>query len=203
MGTTFSRSLRALDADGFSRSLWGVLSVAVLLGAWIAWFSSARVSRYEFSDQARLEVAQAPDAIQAAVAGRVVASHLVLGRPVQAGDILVELDSNPQRLQLQQELTRLSGTESQMGALRGEQAAEQHAREIEQQASRAAIDQARAEARGAEATASFTEADSQRLSALHAVARRYPAGCRHRDAKRERRARLREGGRCLCFRPNQ
>jgi membrane fusion protein (multidrug efflux system) len=167
MVTTFARSLRALDADGFSRSFWGILSIAILIGAWFVWFSSARVSRYEFSDRARLEVAHSPDAVQATVAGRVVASSLVLSRPVHTGDVLVELDSNPQRLQLQQELTRLSGMESQIAALRDQEAAEQHARGIEQQASHAAIDQARADVRSAEATAAFTESESRRLAALH------------------------------------
>ena len=54
----------------------------------------------ETSDSARLEVDRASYVLQADSAGRVVVSNLTLGREVRAGDVLVELDANPERLEI-------------------------------------------------------------------------------------------------------
>ena len=48
--------------------------------------------------------------MEAQVAGRVKATHLVLGQEVQGGDVLVELDVDAQRLQLEEERARLAAT---------------------------------------------------------------------------------------------
>src|SRR5437867_3866612 len=104
----FSRTMRSLEADGFRRSNLSLLVVALLLGAWLTWFFLARVQRYEVTDVARLEVDRASYPVQAPVAGRVVTSRLVLDQEVQAGEILVEIETDPQRLQLQEERARLA-----------------------------------------------------------------------------------------------
>jgi membrane fusion protein (multidrug efflux system) len=106
MPTAFIRTLGSLRADSFRRSVGGLLLGAVLLGGWTAWLFLARVSRYETTDSARLEVDRATHLLQAPYGGRVVASRLVLGRTVEAGEILVELDANPERLQMQEERAR-------------------------------------------------------------------------------------------------
>jgi multidrug resistance efflux pump len=98
----------SLPADGFRRSLWGMLLAAVLLSAWTAWFFLAQVTVYEVSAVARLEVSEAAHPVEAQVAGRVRATHLVLGQEVQGGDVLVELDADTQRLQREEERTRLA-----------------------------------------------------------------------------------------------
>lgn len=43
MPTTFSRSMRSLEADGFRRSRWGILLVMALLSAGAGWFFFARI----------------------------------------------------------------------------------------------------------------------------------------------------------------
>ncbi len=181
MATAFSRSVRSLEADGFRRSIVGLLLVILLLGAWTAWFFLARVARYEVTDQARLEVDQAAHPMQAAVSGRVLSSHLALGAEIHAGDILVELDSTPQRLQLMEQRARLAVIPPQIQALRAEVAAEQQARTVEQHASVTAHEQAVAQIRGSEATAKFAEEDSQRLAQMTAEGL-----LSERDARRSR-----------------
>ena len=168
MATAFSRSVRSLEADGFRRSIFGLLLVFVLLGAWTAWFFLARVARYEVTDQARLEVDQAAHPMQATVSGRVLASHLALGAEVHAGDILVELDSTPQRLQLMEQRARLAVIPTQIKALHAEVAAEEQARGAERHATVTAHEQAMAQIRGSEATAKFAEEDSKRLAQMTA-----------------------------------
>ena len=163
MSTAFSRSVRSLEADGFRRSIFGFLLVFVLLGAWTAWFFFSRVARYEVTDQARLEVDTAAHPMQATVSGRVIASRLALGTEVHTGDILVELDSTPQRLELMELRARLAAIPPQIESLRDEVAAEQQARGAEQHASITARDQVQAQIRESEATAKFAEDDSKSL----------------------------------------
>jgi multidrug resistance efflux pump len=168
MSTAFSRSVRSLEADGFRRSIFGFLLVFVLLGAWTAWFFFARVARYEVTDQARLEVDTAAHPMQATVSGRVISSRLALGAEVHTGDILVELDSTPQRLELMELRARLAAIPPQIQSLRDEVAAEQQARGAEQHATVTARDQVQAQIRESEATAKFAEDDSKRLSEMNA-----------------------------------
>ena len=69
MSATFSRSMRSLAADGFRRSIWGTFFVAALLGTWGVWLFCARVTLYEVTDAARLEVDQAVHPVTAVAAG--------------------------------------------------------------------------------------------------------------------------------------
>src|SRR5207245_347264 len=84
-------------AEGFGRSLAGLLSAALLLGGWGAWFLLSRVAVYEVTRNARLEVDRAAHPIATPVAGRVAMTHLVVGQEVQAGEVLVELDAEAPR----------------------------------------------------------------------------------------------------------
>jgi multidrug resistance efflux pump len=163
----FSRTMRSLDADSFRRSNIAMLVAALLLGTWMTWFFLARVERYEVTDLARLEVDRAIYLIQAPVAGRVVASRLVLDQEVQAGDVLVEIETDPQRLELEEERARLTTLPPQITALRNEVAAVELALHQEQQATTVALEQARAQFRESEALARFAEQEAERLKQLH------------------------------------
>ena len=167
MPASFTRAVRSLEADGFRRSIFGLLLVAVLLGAWTTWFLRAHVARYEVTNEARFEVDQAAYLLQAPASGRAVASRLVLGAMVKAGDVLVELDANPQRLQLAQARAHLATLAPEIEARRQETTAEEGARAAEQQAAGAAQDQARAQVRESQARAAFTAEDEERLKQLY------------------------------------
>lgn len=114
----FSRTMGSLGAHGFRASSVGIVVAVLLLAVWLTWFFLARVARYEVTDQARLQVDHAIYPIQAPVAGRVVAAHLLLDRVVHAGEGLAEVDSDPQRLQLEEERSRLTAVSPQILALR-------------------------------------------------------------------------------------
>jgi multidrug resistance efflux pump len=160
----------SLTADGFRRSLLGMLLAAVLLSAWTAWFFLAHVTVYEVSAVARLEVSEAAHPVEAQVAGRVRATHLVLGQEVQGGDVLVELDADTQRLQLEEERTRLAALIPQPSELRAEISAEETAQHEDQQAGQVALDQARARHREAAAAAQLSGQEAERMARLHARA---------------------------------
>src|SRR5438552_1669805 len=106
MPNTFSHSLRHLAGDNLRRSTLGLFIVVLFLGAWITWSLLARVAIYETTNTARLEVDRAVHPIQAPISGRVVATNLAVGRSVQVGDVLVELDSESERLQIVEERDR-------------------------------------------------------------------------------------------------
>jgi membrane fusion protein (multidrug efflux system) len=78
----------------------------------------------------------------------------------------VELDANPQRLQLAEERSRLAVLAPQSEELRQEITAEEKARTAERQTSVAALDQARADMREAQARATFAEEDAERVARL-------------------------------------
>jgi membrane fusion protein (multidrug efflux system) len=161
MPTAFSQSLRSLAAERFSHALLGWLPAVVLLGGWVAWFVMARVAVYEVTGMARLEVDRAVYPVAAPLAGRVVATHLAVGREVQAGDLLVELDAEAQRLQLQEQRVRLDALTTRLTAQRKEVAAEEAARRAEQQATRATLEEAQARRREAEAALRSAEEEAE------------------------------------------
>src|SRR4051812_47190924 len=103
MSTGFSRTLRSLRADNWSAPIAAILLAGCLLAAWLAWACYARVTVYEITNSARLEVNRAAYSIQSPIAGRISASSLAVNREVNAGDVLVELDASPERLQLREE----------------------------------------------------------------------------------------------------
>lgn len=166
MSTTFSRSMRSLAADGARRSAWGLLSALVLLAAWAAWLFLARVEVYEVTDTARLEVERQVHPVGAPVAGRVVATHLVLDQEVKAGAVLVELDAEAQRLQLAEERARQAGLAAQLAALHDEVKAQEEAQRLERKAAAVGLDEARARHREEEVGAHFAEQEVERLTRL-------------------------------------
>jgi multidrug resistance efflux pump len=164
----FSTTQRTLEADGFRGTMLGVLLVAGLLSAWGAWFIGAQVALYAVSETARLEMSQAAHPVEAPVAGRVMATHLALGREVQDGDLLVELDATAQQLQLEEEQARLSAFTPQLEALHTAIAAEEQALRESRQAARVAIDESRARHREAEVAARMADEEAELFARLHA-----------------------------------
>jgi multidrug resistance efflux pump len=160
--------MHALAIDGFRRSRLGTLLVAALLGSWAAWFVLARVVLYEVSATARLEVDQAAHLVEAQVAGRVKATHLVLGQEVQVGDVLVELEADAQQFLLEEMRVQLTALAPQLTALDAEIAAEEEARREDQQAGQMGLDQARARHREAEAAAQLSAEEAERMTLLRA-----------------------------------
>ena len=168
MPSGFSRSLRTLENDGFRGSALGLCLATALLAAWTAWFLKAPLARYETSDRARLEVDRAVYSVQTPLDGRVIASRLALGRAVQAGEVLVELESEPERLQIQEQRARLAAIEPQLESLKTVLASQEQSAGNDRQASEAALAQARAQLREAEAVTALAKQQAERLRQLHA-----------------------------------
>jgi multidrug resistance efflux pump len=168
MPTPFTRCTRALNADGFNRSAFVILLTAILLGGWLAWFVLANVALYETTDAARLEVDRAVYPIEVLAGGRVTATHLKIGREVKAGDVLVELETESQRLQLIEEQARITALTAQLAALRGQSTAEQQVQVETRQAAPVALDESRARLEEAEAAARAAADEARRYEQLRA-----------------------------------
>jgi len=193
MSSPFSRTLRSLEADGFQRTSWRLLLAAALLTAWAAWFFLGGVMRYEVSETARLEADRAAHPVQAPVAGRILATHLTLGREVQEGEVLVELEPDIQQHQVEEERSRLGAFAPQLEALRQEAAAETRARKQSGQASRAAVEEARAQLREAESRARLAEQEAERSVRLYAGGLLAEAELLRAKAEAERRRAAADG----------
>lgn len=168
MPTPFTRCTRSLAADGFNRPALSILFVAILLGGWLAWLALAEVALYETTPVARLEVDRAVHPIEALVGGRVTATHLKVGREVKAGDVLIELETESQRLQLAEEQARVAALRGQLAPLDGQASAQQQVQTETRQAAPVAIDESRARLEEAEAGARAAADEARRFELLRA-----------------------------------
>ena len=167
MATSFSRSLRSLEADRFRWSLLGIVIGIVLLATWIAWSFLARVALYEVSDKARLEVGREPHAVMSFVSGRIVRSAMDLDNEVEEGDILVELDADEVRFVLEEKRAEVAGLASLLEQVKRETVAQGQALIDARQAALAAQEEARALYQEKLEAARFAEQEAQRKEDLH------------------------------------
>ena len=168
MSTSFPRSRGSLSRDSSRTYLLGIAFAVALAAAWITWAFAARINRYEISRSARLEVARSAYPVQARVAGRLVATYLELGREVRAGDVLLELESDSQRLALDEEKTRISVLAPQIAALQAQLDLQQEGSATERAVMQVSLDEARARYREAEALARLAEQNAERSSRMKA-----------------------------------
>jgi multidrug resistance efflux pump len=162
---SFARTVRALDADGMSPALLAVLLVAVLGGVWSTWLVVARVPVYQLSETARLEVERVHP-IASPVVGRVLATTLTLGREVKAGDVLLEIEADRERLETAEERARLSTVTGELTALGHEIGAEEDALDQAHRAAKAALEEATQRLAAAEATANQADETLRRTLLL-------------------------------------
>ncbi|HEX4382716.1 MAG TPA: HlyD family efflux transporter periplasmic adaptor subunit [Myxococcales bacterium] len=136
--------MRSFDADAF-RVYGAVLIVAiVILASWLTWSVAARVSVVQVSSAGRVESVSAVHQVESAVAGQVVSAPRKLGEAVDAGDLLVELDSRPQQIQLERTRAQLKTQQSELALLQEQIAAENDADRSAGRADQAALQEAEA-----------------------------------------------------------
>jgi len=89
--------------------------------------------------------------VQSSLTGRVVAVRLDIAREVQAGDVLVELDAEPEQRKIGDLRARLASLGPQVAKLREQVEAEQQAAREDQMVGQAAQAEAQASLRQSEA----------------------------------------------------
>ncbi len=166
MSIHFSRSLRRLEADNSRRSAILLAVVIILIGLWTAWFVTARVAVYATTGAARLEVVQENHPVDSPVGGRVIVGHLSAGQKVRAGDVLLELDANPERLARKEAVAKLAPAAHQLDSLKDELNAEERALAVERRSAEAANAEALAKAQESASAAEFAVEEGKRLADL-------------------------------------
>jgi membrane fusion protein (multidrug efflux system) len=142
MSATFFRIIRELEADNSFAAMTTLAVVAALSSLWCAWLFLARGPVYRSTDSARLLLDRGYEA-DAAVAGRIVTVDVALGRAVHAGDELVELDSEAERRELEEDRTRLAVIAPELEQVYAAIKAEEHGLESTKQTGSVALTQAR------------------------------------------------------------
>ncbi len=128
----------------------------LLLAAWSVWLTRGRVTVYEVSLHARVEVARAPHPVAAAVSGRVVSRPLTVGSFVEADDVLLQVDDTAARLRLAEEEARVASLPVRMASVRREIEARQDEQRTDRQAALRTAEVARL--RGSEAAVAADDA---------------------------------------------
>ncbi len=162
MGVAFSRTTRALNADRGIGSRLMIVTGLMLLAAWTGWFLFGRITLYQASRAAHIEVATSSRDIATLHGGKLVASGLFIGRRVHAGEVLAELDSEQEKLRLADAEHRLSGFPARLAALQQELSSTQTARIGALREKSAQLAAALARARAAQASADFNQSLSQK-----------------------------------------
>jgi membrane fusion protein (multidrug efflux system) len=167
MSSPFGRSVRAIESER-SRGWIPVIVAASLLAMWGAWFLFSRIPLYETSATARIEATAAMHPVDARMAGRAVHVNLAIGAPVRAGDVLVELEADAERLALEQSRARVAALAPELASVRGEIAAEERAIVDERRSAAGARDEQAAILRETRAGLALAEEDAQRIARLRA-----------------------------------
>lgn len=167
MSVPFSRTLRSLAADNFRSRMLGLLLAALVIGGWIAWAIVARVPVYAVTEEARLEAGPDVYYIESPINGRVVSLHVAVGQEVKKGDLLFELDSEDQQLDLREEETKQRTVAPQISVIERQILDEEEALENEKQAAGVALGEAREHLNEVSEAARFAEEEVKRMSSLY------------------------------------
>lgn len=167
MSSPFSRSLRALESERHRGWRAAAIAAALLLG-WGAWFGLAQVPLYETSTTARVEATAATHPVDARMTGRAIRVNLSVGASVRAGDVLLELEAEPERLSLQEARTRVNALGPEIAAIASEINAERRALADERDAARVARDEQQAVVREAQAALQLADEEAKRVGQLRA-----------------------------------
>jgi membrane fusion protein (multidrug efflux system) len=142
--------------------IWGVS--ALLLAAWLTWFSIGRVTVFDVSQSARIEAGQSARQVAALMSGRVMAAPVAVGQSVKTGDVLLELDADQQRLRAEEETVRSAALPSRIATLEAEIAEMSAARQADQSAAAQAASGAAFRGQEARARADFAAENARRMA---------------------------------------
>lgn len=126
MAIPFSHTVQALIASGRHQGGGSLAAAVIVVGLWTIWLFGADVGIYKTAPSS-LQAERDIHTVEANVEGRVIATHMSVGRHVRAGDVLVELESEMVQLKLAEHRAKLESATAQQQAIEAELIAEQNA----------------------------------------------------------------------------
>ncbi len=118
MSSPFSRTRDFLGADDAKGWLsLGLLALGISL-AWLLWLTTGRVTLVEAARHARLEADAYVHPVESVATGRVVDLPVSLGRKVEAGDLLLALETEHQDHALEEARAELGAWQERLAASR-------------------------------------------------------------------------------------
>lgn len=166
MPSAFYRTTRSLSLDRFRFSVIGILVAIAILLLWIAWSLWFKISLYEVSDSARIEVAKAVHPVATPISGRITKADLVLGQEVQRGDTLFVLDARVDQLRLGEQQSLLPALKNELATLQNHIREEQEAMAREEKSTQIALEEAMAQFKVADASTKFAKREVERNKEL-------------------------------------
>jgi multidrug resistance efflux pump len=148
MASQFTRTLRSLDKRGARPGR--LAAILAMLGMWGGYMGLGSVTVYASTPAARLEVNGLSRRVSAQAGGRIVKLDAMLGRHVEEGEVLVELDTSMEKKQLDESDARLTGATSKRDALRSQIAAARASRESRVRLATATIERSKVDLAAAE-----------------------------------------------------
>jgi multidrug resistance efflux pump len=166
MSSNFEGTSGALEEDGLGRHLVLLAFGAGLLLAWTAWLCLAPLGVEVQTSRARIEAVAMAHPVHAEVEGRVRVSHLELGRQVEQGEVLVELERERSELALQEALARWEANQAVLSQMLALVEAERTLVVQLEVAGQVAVDETSTRAQRAAITARLSERDAQQWALL-------------------------------------
>ena len=140
------------------------------------------------SEEARIEAVERAQPLVAEVSGRIALVEAAVGQPVKAGDTLVGLEAETERLRVQEVRAERDALLDQLASLRRRLASRQDALEQAAQVADRAIEESQARLRKAEVAARLAREEAARTRQLHdqgLVSESDYAGVRAEEEQRE------------------
>ncbi|TNE44729.1 MAG: HlyD family efflux transporter periplasmic adaptor subunit [Deltaproteobacteria bacterium] len=162
MSIAFSRSLRSMQSDHPGRWIRWLVGALVLGGVWGIWFVGSRVKVVAVTPAAKLDVIRSTYPLETSVDGRVIVSHLRLGRKVKAGEVLVLLDDTKAKLLLQEAETQQQATAQRLAALQAQIRAEKVALYREKLSAQNAVQESKLQVKAADLSARLAAEQKRR-----------------------------------------
>ncbi len=165
--THFSRTRHFIRYQGVRQRLGVVVALLTLFGAWAAWLFRGTMALHVVSESARIEVQDLPVQVQVPIEGQVSEANVQLGRYVERGDVIVQLDATSLRLRRDELQVAIRTGAMALDALRAEFDAEQRVRGAVAQMARQTTRTAKARVSLDEKALQFKEKESQIDAKLH------------------------------------
>lgn len=137
-----------------------------LLGAGIAWSLLARMPVLLVQAPVPLDITPTVYVVDAPVTGQVRVASMQSGQEVQAGEVLLELDSAEPQLQIAEERQRLLALEAQRTARQQERSAAEAAWQATEQGAKVALEEARTRHHDATTALQTAQDKAQRFGPL-------------------------------------